>query len=89
MLKLSAFRDVVKRLLGEGVKPLDSFVDDESLHDAPLGAGGKAKSQIAAGAAIAEILSSQRALASGKLHMINLDGLKGRFGDQWGAKMDP
>lgn len=87
MLKLSPFRKVVKRLLGEESEAI-APAQGKQLRQRRIGGADRAGIGAAISGRLTDLLSRQRDVAAGKLHLINLDGLKERFGPQWESKLE-
>lgn len=88
MLRLGAFRKVVKRLLGEEPSAEAASTVGSQMGQRRRSGALEAGIGAAVSARLTDLLSRERQIAAGKLHLINLDGLKQRFGSQWEGKLE-
>jgi EAL domain-containing protein (putative c-di-GMP-specific phosphodiesterase class I) len=83
MLRLTPFRKAVRRLFGDNGDNADPASSSEGR---PNVARPRVPPKSSVTDRVAGLLAEQRLVAAGKLHLINLDGLKQRFGDRWESK---
>jgi GGDEF domain-containing protein len=86
MLRLTPFRNMVKRLLGQDGQDAHSDAPTDRVQIASPGADLPSRRYAAISDRLTDLLAKQQSVATGKLHLINLDGLKERFGEQWESK---